>query len=70
MMFCKDLYTLLLYLLSYIECKFGNAAFVKFSQVMPIPTTHTEFTKLTETADYNLVCHASRFWKLASMSKC
>ena len=34
---------MLFYLLSYIEFKFGNVAFLKFSQVMPIPATHTGF---------------------------
>ena len=38
-MFCKDLNMLLLYLLSYIELKFENAAVLKCSQVMPVPST-------------------------------
>ena len=43
MMLCKDLYTLLLYPFSYIECKFENAAFLKSSYVMPAAATHTGF---------------------------
>ena len=43
MMLCKDLNMLLLYLLSCIEFKFGNADFLKCSQVMPVPATHTGF---------------------------
>ena len=26
-----------------VEFKFGNAAFLKFTQVMPVPATHTGF---------------------------
>ena len=43
MMLCKDLCMLLPYLRGYTEFKFGNAAFLKFSQVMPVLATHTGF---------------------------
>ena len=51
MMLCKDLCMLLPYLHGYTEFKFGNAAFLKFSQVMPVLATHMGFAYLIETAD-------------------
>ena len=44
MVLCKDSWMLLPYLSSYTEFKFGKAAFLKFSQVMCVPATHTGFT--------------------------
>ena len=60
MMLCKDLCILLLYLCGYTEFKFGKAAFLKFSQVMPVPATHMGFAKLTETAD-TMLCTMFHF---------
>ena len=60
MMLCKDLCMLLPYLCSYTEFSFGKAAFLKFSQVMPVSATHTRFAKLIETAD-TMLCTMFHF---------